>query len=129
VTPEPTAEGRVDVPGPVLGPGTEFSGLLVLHGTACIEGSVRGEVIGAETLRIGERGLVAARVEAGEIVVAGRLEGEVHARRRLELAPTARVRASIETPCLAVAEGSRLEGRCRAGASLSVPDGKSPDTA
>ena len=102
-------------PGPHLVPGSEFEGLVILHGDACIDGAVRGEIVGAERLRIGEDAVVQARVEADELVVAGSLEGEVLARRRLELESTARVSATVETPKLHLAEGSIFEGPCRTG--------------
>ncbi len=111
--PAPAVEPRR--PGPVIGEESCFSGLLVLHGTARIEGHVRGEVLGADRLRIGERAFVEGRVEAGEVVVAGELVGELHATRRVELCPTARVRASIHTPRLLVADGSLLDGPCHTG--------------
>ena len=55
---------------PLLPRGTEFRGLVVIHGSARIEGCVRGEIVGAERLEIGEAGAVEARVEADEVVVA-----------------------------------------------------------
>jgi cytoskeletal protein CcmA (bactofilin family) len=100
---------------PLLARGTEFRGLVVIHGSARIEGCVRGEIVGAERLEIGEAGAVAANVEADEVVVAGSLEGELRARRRVELLATARVRGTIETPRLALVEGALFEGHCRTG--------------
>jgi cytoskeletal protein CcmA (bactofilin family) len=99
----------------LIAPGAEFHGLVVVHGSACIEGRVCGEVVGADLLRVGEQGCVEARVEAGEVWVAGRLEGEIHAERRVELAPTARVSGRIETPRMRVHEGAWFEGTCRMG--------------
>ena len=101
---------------PLLARGTEFCGLVVIHGSARIEGCVRGEIVGAERLEIGETGAVQARVEADEVVVAGSLEGEVRARRRVELLATARVHGTLETPRLALLEGALFEGHCRTGA-------------
>jgi len=101
---------------PLLARGTEFRGLVVIHGDARIEGCVRGEVVGAQRLEIGEAGALEARVEADELVVAGSLEGEVRARCRVELRATARVRGTIETPRLALADGALFDGRCRTGA-------------
>jgi cytoskeletal protein CcmA (bactofilin family) len=88
----------------------------VIHGSARIEGCVRGEIVGARRLEIGEAGALEARVEADEVVVAGCLEGEVRARQRVELLATARVRGTIETPRLALVDGALFEGRCRTGA-------------
>lgn len=100
---------------PLLARGTEFCGLVVIHGSARIDGRVRGEIVGAERLEIGETGAVEARVEAEEVIVAGSLEGEVRAGRRVELLATARVHGTIETPRLALVEGAFVEGRCRTG--------------
>ena len=99
----------------VIAAGAEFHGLVVVHGSACIEGRVCGEVVGADLLRVGEQGCVEARVEAGEVWVAGRLEGEIRAGRRVELTPTARVSGRIETPRMRVHEGAWFEGMCRVG--------------
>jgi len=103
----------------MLARGTEFRGLVVIHGSARIEGCVRGEIVGAERLEIGRAGEVEARVEAAEVVVAGSLEGELRAWRRVELQATARVRGTIETPRLALVDGALFEGHCRAGAGPS----------
>jgi cytoskeletal protein CcmA (bactofilin family) len=99
----------------VIAAGAEFHGLVVIHGAACIEGRLCGEVVGADLLRIGEQGCVEARIEAVEVWVAGRLEGEIRAGRRVELAPTARVRGRIEAPRMRVHEGAYFEGTCRVG--------------
>ena len=104
---------------PLLARGTHFHGLVVIHGSARIDGSVRGEIVGARRLEIGQAGVLEARVEADEVVVAGLLEGEVRARRRVELLATARVRGTIETPRLALADGALFEGRCRTGAGCA----------
>jgi cytoskeletal protein CcmA (bactofilin family) len=100
---------------PVLGEGMSFEGILVLHGRARIDGHLRGSIVGADVLHIGPSGSVQARIEAEEVVVAGTLEGDVIASRRLELEPTARVTGSVRTPSLVCAEGSVLEGPCKAG--------------
>lgn len=97
---------------PLLAAGAAFDGLLILHGDARIDGDVRGEIIGARRLRIGEAARIHARIEAEEVVVAGSLEGDVVATRRVELQASARVRGSIDTGRLALAEGSLFEGPC-----------------
>jgi cytoskeletal protein CcmA (bactofilin family) len=102
---------------PVLASGAEFCGLLVLHGTARIDGSVRGEVMGADLLWIGPGASVEACLAAREIVVAGEVKGDLVAEGRIELRPGARVLGDVETARLSMAEGSVLEGACRAGAA------------
>lgn len=111
----------------LLGPGALFEGLLVLHGEARIDGTVRGQVLGAEILHVGETGCIEARIDAEEVVVAGRLEGDVTARRRVELRPTARVRGSLTSPRIALAEGCAFDGPCRTEAAPGA--GKVPASA
>ncbi|MDJ0849731.1 MAG: polymer-forming cytoskeletal protein [Myxococcota bacterium] len=106
---------------PVLGPGAEFSGLLVLHGAARIEGRVSGEVMGAQVLCIGPGASVEASLAADEIVVAGEVQGDLRGRERVELRPGARVRGAVETARLSVAEGSFFEGPCRTARGGDTP--------
>ena len=102
--------------------GASFEGLVLLQGSARIDGAVRGEVIGAERLEIGTGAELQASVEADEIFLAGRVEGAVRAARRLELGPTARVRGRIDAPRLVAAEGARVDGECRV-----APPGRTPE--
>ena len=96
----------------VLGPGTEFEGLLSFRGAARVDGKLTGTVVAEGCLVIGEGARVHARIEVDELVVGGDLEGEIHARRRVELLQTAHVVGTLRCPVLAVAEGGILEGRC-----------------
>lgn len=108
----PESGGRA----PVLVPaGAEFEGVVVVPDPGRIEGRVRGEVVAEGAIWIGERGVVEADLDGDSIVVAGRVEGDVRARVRIELLPTARVDGSLEAPSLVLAEGSRVNGACRSG--------------
>ena len=113
---------------PLLGAGAHFEGLLVLHGAARIDGTMRGRVRGADILHIGETGSVEARIDADEVVVAGSIVGDVTATRRVELRPTARLRGHLDAPRVSVAEGAELDGPCHMGGTPGA-GGKEPATA
>ncbi len=98
----------------ILAAGTEFDGLLSFRGATRIDGKFSGDVVAEGCLVIGEGARVRARIEVDELIVGGDLEGEVHARKRVELLKTARVVGSLHSPSLAMAEGGILEGRCEA---------------
>ena len=100
----------------LLGTGSEFEGLLLLHGPARIEGSVRGEILGT-SLWIGPAASVDARVEVDHLVVSGEVAGSVEVRGLALLRATARVSADLSAESLVLEEGSFLEGRCSTGAS------------
>lgn len=98
----------------VLAPGAEFEGLLSFRGAARVDGTLSGDVVAEGCLVIGEGARVRARIDVDELIVGGELEGEIHARQRIELLNTARVVGTLRCPRLAVAEGGILEGRCEA---------------
>ena len=112
---------RPAAPEPVLRAGMEFRGLLVLPGPARIDGRVCGEVIAGGPLWIGETGVVEADLEGDTIVVAGRVKGRISAASRIELQPTAAVQGGLNTPRLALAEGSQVTGPCSCGEALPEP--------
>ena len=100
----------------------EFDGLLMLPGPARIDGKLRGEVISGGPVWIGRSGDVEADLEADVVVIAGRVRGDVSARSLIELEPTAEVEGDLAAPRISLAEGSRVNGRCRTGASWDSPD-------
>jgi cytoskeletal protein CcmA (bactofilin family) len=125
-TPLDLREARTE--RPLLGAGARFEGLLVLHGAARIDGTISGRVLGADILQIGEKGCVEARIDADEVVVAGRIVGDVTASRRVELQATARVIGSLTAPRISLAEGCEFDGPCHAGETPGAT-GKEPETA
>jgi cytoskeletal protein CcmA (bactofilin family) len=102
-------------PPPILRRDAEFSGIVVLPRPARIDGRVSGTGLASGLVWLGETARVEARIEAEEVVVAGEVKGSVTARKRMDLLATARVHGDLQTPQLTLADGSFLEGRCRAG--------------
>jgi len=102
-------------PEPVLRSGMEFSGLLLLPGPARIDGEVRGEIIAGGALWIGETGAVEADLEGDQVVIAGRVDGDVRATNLIELRSTAVVHGALSAPRLVLADGSVANGPCTAG--------------
>jgi cytoskeletal protein CcmA (bactofilin family) len=118
---EPTTAGDEVVT--LLGPGTHFEGLITFRGRARIDGEMSGEIVGHGLLVLGPGATARARVEVDELVVAGEIEGDVCARKRVELLASGCIRGDVETPRLVMAEGSRLLGRCTTGPTVRPPDG------
>lgn len=114
---EPTGGASADDAMTVLGVGTAFEGLLTFRGSARVDGRLKGEITGQGLLVIGAEACAEARVTVDELVVAGEIEGDVCARRRVELLATGCIRGDVATPRLSIAEGGRLLGRCTTGAS------------
>jgi len=105
----------------------EFSGGLY------VEGRIHGKVIAQEgatnaTLTVAENGVIEGEVRARVVVISGRMEGDVHASERVELAPSARVNGNVHYEVVEMSAGSQLNGRLiHAGAPVAaLPP---PDTA
>jgi cytoskeletal protein CcmA (bactofilin family) len=91
--------------------GTRFEGLLSFWGEARVDGQLRGEIAARGTLDVGPDARIHGRVEVDTLIVAGRIDGQIFARVRVEVLDGAHVAASIRTPRLAVAEGAYFEGQ------------------
>lgn len=104
----------------LLGAGARFEGLLTFRGTAIVDGEFRGEIIAEGTLVLGPDAVVEARIEVDQLISSGVAAGEIVARDRIELAAGARVRGTLRTPRLMVAEGCRVEARCHTGEATKL---------
>ena|SRR5690242_19767032 len=95
-----------------IGKGTRVSGKLSFKAPARIDGEVDGEISGDDIV-ISQGAVVTARITASRVSIAGTVSGEIVARERVELLPSARVRCTISTPSLALAEGAKFDGDCK----------------
>ena len=97
---------------PMLGEDSDVSGKLSFTGPTRIDGRLRGELRGADMLVIGESGYVNGTIRATNLVVLGRVEGDVGAE-RVEIGPRGALLGNIETRALVVHDGAQLDGDCR----------------
>ncbi len=89
----------------------KVNGKLAFEGAARIDGQVDGEISAGE-LTIGETAVVTATIAAASVIVAGTVKGEITAKQKLEIRPTARVSGEISAPKLVILEGAIFDGRC-----------------
>ncbi|MBF6568261.1 MAG: polymer-forming cytoskeletal protein [Candidatus Binataceae bacterium] len=101
------AEGRA-----YLDKGSRVSGKLSFEGAARLDGQVDGEINAKDSLTIGETAVVTAQINAGSVIVAGRVSGDITATQRLEIRPSARVVGNLAAPILVIHEGASFEGHC-----------------
>lgn len=77
-----------------------------------ISGQFDGTLETLGTLTIGEQARVQAQITGETIIVAGRVDGKIVARRQLTLRAPARVTGEVWTPRLVVESGASLDGAC-----------------
>ena len=93
--------------------GSAIEGKCSFGGTVMLNGTIRGEITSADTVIVGEKGVVHADVRADAIFVSGQVVGNLVAAQRLEMRGTARVSGDIEAPVIVMEEGVFFQGRCQ----------------
>ncbi len=78
-----------------------------------INGRYTGKLDTRGTLTIGPSAQVEANISGDNIVIAGKIKGNVVAKRMLVLMPTASLTGDISTPKLNIVEGAVFQGRCQ----------------
>ena len=96
----------------VIAQGITFTGTLRGEGVVQVEGVVEGEFELTGAVIVAESGVVRGPISADVVRVAGRIEGNVHAREHMRLEPTGSVDGDVTTASLVVEDGGSLNGRC-----------------
>jgi cytoskeletal protein CcmA (bactofilin family) len=96
-----------------------FSGELELHGR--LEGTIESE---GGALTIGEQALIKAEVRVNDVVVFGKVQGNIYATGRIELRGKAEVYGDLYSNRLAMDDGVVFVGKSNAlnGKAQSAPD-------
>jgi cytoskeletal protein CcmA (bactofilin family) len=104
----------------LLGRGSEFEGKLSFEGTVRIDGKLTGEIFTDDVLIIGEGADVKAEINVGSIIIEGSVQGNINAKRSVELHTPARVHGNIITPSLQIEKGVIFDGNCQMESSASA---------
>ena len=107
--------------------GVTMEGTLTVKGTFRIDGNVKGNVISDQTLILGENAKVEGQIEGNRVVIAGRYDGVIFAKGRVEIQPKGVVTGEVHSPCLVIDPGGIFDGRCHmlgssdAATSVTIP--------
>ncbi|MFW6238073.1 MAG: bactofilin family protein [Halanaerobiales bacterium] len=100
-------KGKVET---IMGNGTKIDGDIRTNGSLRVEGEVQGNVKAEGDLFVGESGKVKSEIEAREVVIAGVVEGNVVAHKKLEILPKGKLLGDIKTDKLKIEEGATFIG-------------------
>ena len=89
-----------------------FEGTLEFSGTLRIEAQVKGNILSNQTLVLGEGAKVEGQIEGNHVIIAGRFDGVIFAKGRVEIQSKGVVSGEIHTPCLVIEPGGIFDGRC-----------------
>ena len=78
-----------------------------------INGNFNGTLDAKGTLTIGNTAFVEAHISGENIILAGKVRGDIVAKKMLVLMPTAVLTGNISTPKLNIVEGAIFQGQCQ----------------
>jgi len=102
---------RIDT---LIGQGTEVTGDISfsggLHIDGIVRGNVKGEVGGTSMLILSEFGEVEGEINVPNMVLNGKVTGDVHSSTRVELAPKSRISGRVYYNLIEMAIGAEVNG-------------------
>jgi cytoskeletal protein CcmA (bactofilin family) len=115
------SEGKQGDLNGFLDGGSHLQGELRFEASFRVDGKLTGLVESEGDLIVGEAGEVDGEVRAGQVFVSGTVRGTVHALRKVQIAPSGKVFAEIDTPALVIEDGATFEGRCSMNRDAAKP--------
>jgi cytoskeletal protein CcmA (bactofilin family) len=107
-------KGKKEQAVTLIAPGTKVEGDVHFDNQLFVKGEVRGNIIAEKSeaqLIVSPEGLVAGEIKAPSVVINGRVEGDVHATVRLELANGAQVKGDLFYALIEMQLGAQVQGR------------------
>lgn len=115
--PEPRPSTPAQPGGTFIGANIKIDGTITGSEPMLIEGSVHGRIDLGSDLHVGTKARVEATVHARNVVVEGKLTGDISADARVELVASATVEGNIKAPKIIVAEGAKFRGSVDMGSA------------
>ena len=98
----------------LIGKTSEIYGRMILGESLRIDGKVVGNIESEEdskvTVAVGEDGEVVGDIFAYRVMIAGKVEGNIHAIERVEFHQTAQVRGDVTYGSIGIEHGARVTG-------------------
>ena len=89
-----------------------FEGTIEVPGTFRLEAEAKGAVLSSGSLTLGEGARMEGEIHGNHVVVAGRFDGVIFAKGRVEILPKGIVTGEIHAPCVVIEAGGIFDGQC-----------------
>ena len=103
--------------------GVLLEGTLTVTVTFRVDGHIKGNIISEHTVILGENAKVEGQIEGNRVVIAGRFDGVIFAKGRVEIQPKGVVTGEVHSPCMVVDPGCIFDWRCHMLASSDASAG------
>jgi len=107
LTKEKAESGKLET---YIGDGTKFEGILTSKDNITIYGSVKGAIECQGRVIVGDGGNIEADIIANDIIISGKVLGNVTAKEKLEISSTGSLKGDIKTSRLVMEDGSKFDG-------------------
>ena len=115
--PRPEAHGVVST----IGPGLRVIGDCITDGAIHVDGLVEGSIKAGEVV-VEKSGIVRGDIQTQNLIVAGKVSGNIAARGRAEFKASCHVEGDILSPRIKIEEGGRIDGRLHMNPGPSKPN-------
>ena len=95
----------------ILGEGTTLNGELICDGMIRLDGKFTGNITGS-TIIIGKTAVIKADVKCSNLIIYGKLNGNVDAKQGVEIQPGGELRGDIRASSSTIREGAYFTGNC-----------------
>ncbi len=104
-----------NIPATIIAKGVKLEGEFKSQGDVLIEGEVLGNIQTDGLLTAGPDSVIKAGVTAADAVIAGKVEGNLQVKHRLEIRATAKVKGDTVCQTIGIEAGAMLQGQVRCG--------------
>lgn len=98
--------------GTLIGKGAVFDGNLSAPETVRVDGTLNGNCTCKEVLIVGVEGKINGDITSQNVIISGKVEGDIEAHGKLELLSTAKLVGNITARSLVIDEDACFDGRC-----------------
>lgn len=98
--------------GTVIGPGAVFDGQFETPESVRVDGTINGNCNCKELLIVGVEGKINGDITSQNVIISGKVEGDIVANGKLELLSTGKLVGNIIARSLVVDEDACFDGRC-----------------
>jgi len=94
----------------LINEGCKISGEVTGSGDFIVNGEIAGDCNVSGTVSLARNGFWQGSIHADNVIVAGKIEGDIMANGKVEITDTARISGTVTGRAIAVAEGAIVEG-------------------
>jgi cytoskeletal protein CcmA (bactofilin family) len=97
----------------ILGSGCKFTGDVDAKGSIRVDGEFEGKIMASDSVLVGKGGVVKGEIHSSHAAVSGTVEGNIFAKRKVELESGSRLIGDVESMSLIIEDGVFFEGRSK----------------